>query len=62
VLVPIRPGRLSEDHDRIAAKLLAADGWNRVVEEDEDRYTGYEQGTVPLEPAFVARDESGTSR
>jgi hypothetical protein len=33
-----------------------------VVEEDEDRYTGYEQGTVPLEPAFVARDESGTSR
>ena len=48
----------AEDHDRIAS-LLAADGWKRAPEEDEDGYTGYERGAVRLELAFLARDEDG---
>src|SRR5439155_10690390 len=47
-----------EDHERIAA-LLVADGWKHAPEEDEEGYTGYERGTVRLEVAFLARDENG---
>jgi hypothetical protein len=43
-----------EDHDRIAA-LLLADGWRHAPEEGEDGYTGYERGGVRLELAFLAR-------
>lgn len=46
------------DHNRIAA-LLAADGWEHAPEEDEDGHTGYERGSVRLEPAFLARGENG---
>jgi Aminoglycoside-2''-adenylyltransferase len=47
-----------DDRERIAA-LLAADGWKHAPQEGEDGYTGYEHGTVRLELAFLACDESG---
>jgi hypothetical protein len=46
------------DLARIAA-LLAADGWSPAPERGEDGYTGYERGTVRLELAFLARNETG---
>jgi hypothetical protein len=47
-----------KDGDRIAA-LLAADGWKHAPAEDDDGYTRYEQGSVRLELAFLARGEDG---
>ncbi len=47
-----------EDLDRIAS-LLAAEGWRHVPDEDEDGYTAYERGSLRVELAFLARDESG---
>ncbi len=47
-----------KDLDRIAALLTAA-GWKHAPEEGEDGYTGYENGDVRLELAFLARDEDG---
>jgi hypothetical protein len=47
-----------DDRDAIAA-LLAADRWKHAPEGGEDGYTGYEQGTVRLELAFLARGEDG---
>lgn len=46
------------DHRRITA-LLEADGWKHAPEDEEDGYTGYEQGAVRLELAFLARGEDG---
>jgi hypothetical protein len=46
------------DHARIAA-LLQAEGWAHAPEAGEDGYTAYERGSVRLELAFLARDESG---
>lgn len=47
-----------EDHGRIAELLVAA-GWQHAPEEGEDGYTGYENGGVRLELAFLARDDDG---
>lgn len=47
-----------QDRHRIAA-LLTADGWKHAPQEGEDGYTGYEQGAVRLELAFLASGENG---
>jgi Aminoglycoside-2''-adenylyltransferase len=47
------------DYNRIGA-LLAAEGWTHAPEPEEDGYTGYEQGPVRLELAFLARNDGGT--
>ena len=47
-----------QDQDRIAA-LLTEDGWKHAPQEGEDGYTGYEQGAVRLEIAFLASGENG---
>ena len=47
-----------EDQDRVAS-LLVADGWKHAPREDEDGYTGYEQGALRVELAFLASSENG---